>query len=339
MGRIASIDTLRVPAILAVLILHSRLFRSGGDLASCEHAAAAVLDHAARFGVPFFFFVSGYLLAARRANGEPALGRAIGTVKRLAWLYVAWSVLLLAEEFGERAIREYISTGSASWPTLDGPDLVRRFVFGVRLHLWFLPALGVALLIVGFLERAGTRVLLGVGAGLYAVGLAGGSYAHVTGFDLGVMSRNGPFFGTLFVAAGFVAASSSWRPTLGQAIAVTAAGAAVHAAELLALHHFSGMPLVHERLNYLGGTALMGVGVGMIALARPGLGARTVWPKWGALSLGVYILHVDVQQALAAVNPVGGVAGQLVLVAAAYGISLAIAALLASTRAGRRLVC
>ena len=65
MGRVASLDTGRVVAVLAVLTLHARLRRQffGGDLHGWERVAEVAADHACRFAVPFFFFVSGYLLA------------------------------------------------------------------------------------------------------------------------------------------------------------------------------------------------------------------------------------------------------------------------------------
>ena len=339
MPRIASIDALRVAAIVAVLMLHARLFRPPGDLTPAGQVAEAALDHAARFGVPFFFFASGYLFG--RGRGADPLGRAVAQVKRLAWLYVVWSILLLAWEVGGRAARETIAYGSADWPTLPGGTafgLVRRFVVGVRMHLWFLPALGLATLVVGAVARFGPRVLVVVAAALYACGLACGSYADITGLDLGLLSRNGPFFGTLFVATGYVAAIRDWKPPLALGVGLTAAGYAIHLAELLALHRFAGVALVDPRVNYLAGTALVGIGVGLIALARPALGAGTIWPQWGTLTLGVYILHVDIEQLLAEINPLNGVGGEVLLVAATYPAALVLAAGIGRLPGGRRLV-
>src|SRR4051794_29087241 len=75
-GGVASLDTGRVVAALAVLARHARLRRQfyGGDLHGWERAVEVVTDHACRFAVPFFFFVSGYLLA-RSTRGGPVLPR------------------------------------------------------------------------------------------------------------------------------------------------------------------------------------------------------------------------------------------------------------------------
>ena len=131
----------------------------------------------------------------------------------------------------------------------------------------------------------------------FCAALAGWSaYGPVTGVDLGPVSRNGPFFATLFVFLGHRLGKADGRPRLGPAVALVAAGAALQGLEAWALHEFYGSAWLDPRANYYVGTALTGIGAGRIALARPDLGAGTAWPRLGALTLGVYLLHVDVQQ-------------------------------------------
>ena len=169
--------------------------------------------------------------------------------------------------------------------------------------------------------------------------MAGGVYSPMTGLELGVLGRNGPFFATLFVFLGHRMGKTDVRPRLGPAVALVAAGAALQGLEAWCLHEFFGSDWLDPRGNYYVGTALMGVGAGRIALARPDLGAGTVWPRLGALTLGAYLLHVDVQQYwLAPVLAPRTLAGQVALVAASYVVSVAIAWALTKTRVGRRLV-
>jgi surface polysaccharide O-acyltransferase-like enzyme len=190
---VASLDTGRVVAVLAVLTLHARLFRAG-QLHGWERVVEIVADHAARFAVPFFFFVSGYLLG-RSTRGGPALPRAVSSFKRVVILYLVWSVLLLAIEPLERGVYNLLATDRLADPPLVWPapaDFVRRLFEGARMQLWFLPALGTAMLVVGLLDRVRPAVGLMVAIAFYAVGLAGGVYSSLTGFDLGMFGRNGP---------------------------------------------------------------------------------------------------------------------------------------------------
>lgn len=342
MGRVASLDTGRVVAVLAVLTLHARLFRlqHGGELTGWVQAIEVIADHAARFAVPFFFFVSGYLLG-RSTRGGPALPRATASFKRVVLLYLAWSVLFLAIDPPEHALHDLLAGKPRSGPVLAWPSLAelgQMFLGGARIQLWFLPALGTGLLLVGLLDRAKPAVGLAVAVVLFAVGLAGGAYGRVTGLDLGTVSRNGPFFATLFVLLGYRSGKADERPRLGPAVLLVGVGAALQAIEVWALHEFADAKWIEPRVDYFLGTALLGVGAGRIALARPDIGAGTAWPRLGLLTLGVYLLHWDVQYLLTAVVPPRGLAGQFGLVLISYVISTALTWALARTRVGRRLV-
>lgn len=332
MGRIPAIDTLRVFAILAVLTLHARLFRAGGDLAGWERAAEIVLDHASRFAVPFFFFVAGFLFERGRGD-KPPMDRAVSQLKRLLLIYLGWSLALVALEWVEQSVR---AGGPVPVSWLGAAAVKDKLIYGARMHLWFLPALMQSLLLYAALAR--TRLVGPVAVGLYAVGLATGTYAPLTGIDFGVWSRNGPFFGTLFLWAGAVSARRMHPPTLGAPIGMIVAGAALHAAELVWLHESHGQDWLNERLNYLAGTALVGIGVGWLALARPSLGAKTILPACGAYTLGVYILHLDVMQWLAEAVPFTGIAGQMALVLVTYAVTLGVVRVIAAWRGGRKWV-
>ena len=341
MGRVASLDTGRAVAVLAVLTLHARVFRLrfGGPLAGWEEAVEVVANHASRFAVPFFFFVSGYLLA-RSTRGGPVLARAAASFRRVVLLYLFWSLLFVAVGPPEDAAYDLLATGRVSGPVSWPPpaDWVWQVLNGARMQLWFLPALGTALLLVGFLDRVRPAVGLAVAVVLYAIGLAVGTYGDVTGLVLGPLSRNGPFFATLFVFLGFRSGKVGDRPRLGPAMLLIAAGAAIQGLEAWALHRYAGAAWIAERADYFAGTALLGVGAGRLALARPDFGAGTILPRLGALTLGVYLMHLDVLYLLAAVLPPTTLGRQFALVALGYVISVALTWLIARTRVGRRLV-
>jgi surface polysaccharide O-acyltransferase-like enzyme len=342
MGRVASLDTGRVVAVLAVLTLHARVLRLrfSGPLDGWEQTVEVAADHASRFAVPFFFFVSGYLLG-RSTRGGPVLPRAAATFRRVVLLYLIWSLLFVVVSPLEDAAydllaRGHLSDSALTWPPPD--ECVAQVLKGARMQLWFLPALGTALLVVGLLDRARASFGLTVAVALYALGLAVGSYSVVTGMRLGPLSRNGPFFATLFVYLGFRSGNADDRPRLGSAVLLILAGAAIQGAEAWLLHDRFGAEWIADGADYFAGTALLGLGAGRLALARPDFGAGTVWPRLGALTLGVYLIHLDVQVLLCAVFPPMNLGRQFVLVLLSYVISVALTWLIATTRIGRRLV-
>ena len=340
MGRVASLDTGRVVAVLAVLLLHARVFRVayGGALDGWERTIEVLADHACRFAVPFFFFVSGYLLG-RSTRGGPVLPRAASSFKRLVLLYLLWSILFVAVTPLEWAAYREL-TGEPhqklAWPPII--EWVMQVLQGARMQVWFLPALATALLVVGLLDRAPPTVGWGVAIALYATGLAVGTYGKMTGLNLGTFSRNGPFFSTLFVFIGYRTGKLGDRPWLGSAILLTVAGAALQGFEAWFLRREYRADWIAEGADYFVGTALLGVGVARMALARPDFGAGTVGPRLGALTLGVYLLHVDVLDLLSAFWPPRTLGRQFGLVVFGYVISAALTWAIARTRVGRRLV-
>lgn len=341
MGRVASLDSGRVVAVLAVLTLHARVLRLrfGGPLTGWEQAVEVVADHASRFAVPFFFFVSGYLLG-RSTRGGPVLPRSAASFRRVVLLYLFWSILFVAVNPLEDAAYDLLAAGHVSGPVSWPPaaEWVGQVLKGARMQLWFLPALGTAMLVVGLLDRMRPTFGLTVALVLYAVGLAVGTYAGVTGMKLGPFSRNGPFFATLFVYVGFRSGRADARPRLGSAVLLIAAGGAIQGLEAWLLHDRFGAEWIADGADYFAGTALLGLGAGRLALARPNFGAGTALPRLGALTLGVYLLHLDVLVLMCAVLPPVTLGRQFALVFLGYVITVALTWVIARTRAGRRLV-
>ena len=335
MARIVSVDAFRVPAIVAVLVIHSHYYRPPGEYSRGEWVAAAVLDQLSRFAVPFFFFVSGYFLGLRRARGGDATAAAMAQAKRLFALFLVWSLIFVLWDGIRMAAWDYRPAGGASiGSTADFGEWVRasagRIFTGVRIQLWFLPALCMGMLLVCAGEGMGRWGFGGVAVTLFLIGLAAGPYAPLTGLSLGMPPRNGPFFSTLFVYLGFRAGCDGWRPTTRQALLLIVGGLGLHGLEVSALAvRLGANPFA---VDYVLGTAFVALGVGLLALAKPELGAGTTLPALGRLTLGVYLVHVDIEEAVAGLNPVGGLGGQLLLVAVSFAASLALVALIARTR-------
>lgn len=325
MGRISAIDSIRVLAILAVFTLHSRLFRTETILASWEVSAEIWLDHLSRFAVPFFFFVAGFLFERNRKETTP-IDRAVKQAKRLLLLYLVWTLVLSLLDLLEMWARgDVIPWNPGQWPD--------KLIYGVRMHLWFLPALMQCLLlnaVLGTGRLAGTVVLA-----LYLIGLFGGSYGSLTGVDLGVWSRNSVFFGSVFIWAGRRAAiNDSPRPST--AFILVLVGTILHGLEIWFLHYVGQQGWLHERINYLFGTLLVGIGFGRFVLTIPTFGEGTWLPKLGQYTLGIYIIHLDVMSWLQLWFPVTTISSQLRLIVLSFVVCMVLVLILSRCKPLRK---
>jgi surface polysaccharide O-acyltransferase-like enzyme len=324
--RIPSIDCLRVFAILAVLAIHSHCFQKCEDYAAWEIGAAVILNQASRFAVPSFFIISGYLLGRDVRRGRDPLTLALAAVRRLGALFVVWSVLFAMVDLTVDSLADTESFSVRD--SLSG--MVANVIWSPRIHLWFLPALLIGLLVTGMTCRLGPRLQIALASALYAFGLVGGAYSTLTGLDLGTFSRNGPFFSTLFVVLGYRLGSIDFAPSVRQALALIGLGVVVQTAELIYLTQFLGVSPFG--IDYVVGTVPFGVGVVSLALSRPQFGSNSALSRIGPLVLGIYLLHLDMGKLLSGYNPVSGFLGQLVLIAVSFLASLMVMLLVVHCR-------
>jgi surface polysaccharide O-acyltransferase-like enzyme len=345
-GRLPSVDTFRVVAVLGVLTIHSYPNHGSADYTPGERLAAAVLDQVSRFAVPFFFTTSGFFLGRRLREGRTASDLLFSSTRRLATAFLVWSCVYLAWDSARAMVRAAGAGQVTVSAAFEGPvayarvlasDPVNGLLTGPRCHLWFLPALWVAVAVTCAGEALGSRGLLGACAvALYVVGLAAGSYAPLSGVDVPVNTRNGPFFSLLFTYLGFLIALKGWRLPAKWACLIVVGGWLIQATEVVLLKLACGVsPFRHD---FLAGTVLVGFGAVQLALACPVLGERAWLPRMGSLALGIYASHVLFQEAFSGLNFVRGILGQIVLVGLSFLASLAVSGALARQRLGRRLV-
>jgi len=290
-SRVASFDTFRVFAILAVCFGHLDTFEK-----TCT-PLWIFLNQFLRFCLPYFFCAAGYFFAKGVARSRSAPATLWRYLKRLLFIYVAWS-LIYALRPSSRLVKAE-GFVKAVWLTVaDIAALAAEnpidFLFqGVEPgHLWFLVAMMVALAVVTVLVVFKMRwAILPVGALSYVIGLLGGAYLNSpVGVDWGFTTSTGPFFGMLFVAIGWWLADKG-PCRLSFAIALTVCGAVLHMSEAFLIRHHFGVRVTD--IDYVFGTAFYGTGVFLLIRALPGLGASTVLPRWGSLTLGVYVSHLQ----------------------------------------------
>ncbi|MFS1429459.1 acyltransferase family protein, partial [Vibrio splendidus] len=191
--------------------------------------------------------------------------------------------LAKVEEFG------YLGEREGYWGFLMNTPL-NSFLEGGLVHLWFIPALVCAVLIIALLvELKLNKLLLPIAIALYGYGVLAGSYATLTGLEAPFFTRNGPFFGTLMVTLGFLIRQNQWKVSSTKALGLLALGMLIHFAEAAWLTTFD----VGFNMNdFLFGTALWGMGVFMWLLANPNMG-NYAWVR--AISnrmLGIYVSHL-----------------------------------------------
>ncbi|MDO4268080.1 MAG: acyltransferase [Eubacteriales bacterium] len=173
--------------------------------------------------VPVFFTAAGFLLFKKVEEKRRAGASGTGTVLVYCWrifkLYVLWSILYWPVDIynwyhGSVGIRETVK------------QYIRSFFFSSSIvHLWYLPALLTACLLVWALRRAGLKVwqLLIVTGVLFVIGCIGdnwffnqklppdilaGLYRYV---DYFMSMRNGVFYGSFYVAMGMLLAGKKRR--------------------------------------------------------------------------------------------------------------------------------
>lgn len=207
----AVLDVMKFVSALLVIAIHCAPF-----IQINEDVNFIFVQVFARLAVPFFFITSGFLffrkIDARKGWKDPS------NVKQLKhyWLrilrvYAVWSVL-------------YLPLLAYSWYQggFDASTLVRLlrdFLFnGTYYHLWFLPALLLAIPFVYVLyTTCKKRTMLIVTLLLYIIGMLFNIYGSllvdvpvvstiVKGYESAlVTTRNGIFFGPIFITLGIFA--------------------------------------------------------------------------------------------------------------------------------------
>lgn len=285
---IASIELGRVIAILAIIGLHGQMVLTYWQIDEVPWIGY-VLNQTARFAVPLFFLISGYLIQPKLAASPWTTF--INYSKPLLKVWLAWSIICLVMPFNLAKVEEfgYLGEREGYWGFLMSTPL-NSFLEGGLVHLWFIPALVCAVLIIALLvELKLNKLLLPIAIALYGYGVLAGSYATLSGLEAPFFTRNGPFFGTLMVTLGFLIRQNQWKVSSTKALVLLALGMLIHFAEAAWLTTFD----VGFNMNdFLFGTALWGMGVFMWLLANPNMG-NYAWVR--AISnrmLGIYVSHL-----------------------------------------------
>jgi surface polysaccharide O-acyltransferase-like enzyme len=289
-ARLQSVDAFRVLAILAVIALHVAQIPPSSLGARLD--PATLLDQLERFAVPMFFALSGYFwyAKAQALPGGAVWPHAVALARRVLVLFALWCVVYAIAEVARAWDRTGSLTSALRGVAVRHSSPTTLLLQGTMVHLWFLPALASAALLAGAcLARGRWRVLCGLAAVLFLIGLAGKAYAPAFGVHPRFNFRNGPFFSLALFVAGIALRRAGARPSwcvVGLLVAV--AGLALQLFEAMWLHERWGAGMVQD---YVIGTFPYGVGMTMVALSNVRPLRASALAGIGPLVLGIYASH------------------------------------------------
>ncbi|MGR5145727.1 acyltransferase family protein [Photobacterium alginatilyticum] len=201
MKRVYAFDSLKLLAILAIFIIHYSIFKAyGGEV---ENAIYLSLNIIARFAVPFFFAIAGYLYYFQRKTD----------INRYTWrylaklirMYICWTMI-------------YLLISGMIFRSWYPAEFTESLFYTAFYHgtlgseiMWFMPALTIAVLIQFIANKFNaSTVLFVIASTLHLIGLSGQSYQPLLPFELFnsetnvffVNSRDPLFFGLFYVSLG-----------------------------------------------------------------------------------------------------------------------------------------
>ena len=156
MKRNESVDTFRLLAIVAVIIIHTAPFQFSTWQGTRLLPLALLTNQLSRFAVPLFFTLSGYFWGCRIFSGADVMMMSISMMKRISFIFIAWSLIYLLP-YNINLIVQHGFFGSIKLAYLnfilliDNPLMV---IFeGTKGHLWFLVSLLSSIAIAHYLLR------------------------------------------------------------------------------------------------------------------------------------------------------------------------------------------
>lgn len=198
-----AVDYMKLFCALLIVGLHTSVFKSVND-----EAVFLFNEIFSRIGVPFFFLASGFFVAGKFKERT----KLMQYIKRLLLLYLVYSVIYLPQMIlvwkrEGRAVTECV-----------GIFLRKFFLVGTYGQLWYFAGLALAVLLLYLLVkvlRLPMAANFTIAILLYIVGVLGGAYKTwfaslpairnilLGYYDIFETTRNGLFFGLLFVMSGY----------------------------------------------------------------------------------------------------------------------------------------
>lgn len=309
--RIASIESFRVLAIFAVILWHTSTFVPNlsrfaeGHLPVILAELVVVTGYLLWWvGVPYFLITAGYFFRKSLLRNEDLIAQFRRYVSPLGWMLFVWLCIYMVVPSNWPA--EVLSHGwwqpfylaAQKNVHLLADKHISLFLEGGRpvWHLWFLPALIVSLAVLTLVAICKLqKYLVHLIVALYVLILA----EEFIGGD--------PFNSTIYLGRWMQAillTTIGWwfaereQPSMAMAWGLIVGGyvlAVIEGTIMMAMFHGSHQAI--QQHAFLGGIAL-GLGLFLLALAKPTLGQSTPLPFLARFTLGVYVSHILVMYTL-----------------------------------------
>lgn len=194
--------------------------------------------------VSTYFIISGYLFFSKPFSEQRLKHQLLRLIKLyLAWTVVYFPIIVLKNIMDNTGILDSIKT------------FILDFVFsGSYFHLWYLPALMFALAFVSLMRKMKMWHAAVLSVALYIMGLLGESYRFLVPqlsevFEiyskLFLTTRNGLFFGTIYVFLGYVFSQRDFRIKRSWVVFGIAAGLLLLCSEGVFLFEFKGITVAN----------------------------------------------------------------------------------------------
>ncbi|MDX1300757.1 acyltransferase [Photobacterium sp.] len=197
MKRIYAFDSLKLLGIVAIFVIHYSIFYSYGDVE--KNSIYLILNILARFAVPFFFVVAGYLYYFQSMTDSGAYTKRY--LAKLIRMYLSWTLIYFV----------LAGIGYQFWRPYSFSSAFYHGTFGSEI-MWFMPALTIAVLLQYIAQKFNTStVLFAIASLLHLIGLSGQSYQALLPFEIFnpetntffINSRDPLFFGLFYVTLGY----------------------------------------------------------------------------------------------------------------------------------------
>lgn len=296
MKRIYSFDYFKLFAILGVIVIHTGgLFGvviGGVDLTP----VASVIDAIVRFAVPFFLITAGFMFFIK-ADEKGLKKQYLNYVKKLAILYVVWSVVyFFSNSYGAinwygRTFEEYF------WETIFVSDIL---YYGKKISepLWFMPALIFSISLVALAKRFNfLKILTIVALVLNIVGLFGEPQMYNFIVDFPLFTRDTLFFALFYTSLGAFLAEKERYKNITKSNKFWFIMSALFMVLIIAEKMILGT--LNNWLLPAGDFYLFTIpftfSLFMACVKSPDLGKGSIITKFGQGALGIYLIHSLIQ--------------------------------------------
>lgn len=265
-----SIDSLRFIAIICVIIIHIPPYK--------DSFLGQMIKQTARFAVPYFFIIAGYLFYEKIKIDRENIKYPTKYGIRLLNVYLFWyAVYALWPLFAPENISDIVNNGFMhefnSWGTKFYNDATDHLLYyigvgGRGYHLWYLPSLGMAILILSISHRFRlfyTGLLFAFI--LFIIALLSEPYRDsFVGIHLSFSLQYSPFFSSIFVFIGALINKLNAKVSLKNAIGLTLFGVILQLSEMIFIGKKYDFALTEHA--FVVGTLFLSTGIALIAISK-----------------------------------------------------------------------